>query len=751
MKSPFLVVSAFLILISFLPLELSAQCISVAPNSVAIGGILNKVYDADRDRPFNDVFKLNRGFASDPLNPLASPPASIDTLGWPTQDFSVVVMTDMTPDMGGTYHIQFNGSATISPFSSAFVVQNQAYDSTANLTTASLVYPDTITIQANLILSFQNTQYDPKTKGVKNISIMKPGTTFGGSTFSRPFTVNINRFNVLNFSQWRSIYTSTDSLWANRASTIGSQVGNQGVAWDYCIELANDLNKDIWINIPHRADDDYVLNLAQSLKGNLNKNLNIYVEYSSDIWDFTYLPAQWNNYQASIEGVLPNCPYNPDHVTDPFTLNIRRYAYKTKRIADIFRGVFGNLAINHQIRVVYSGQLNWLDYAQRGLDFMEQNWGKPDSFIYALAVSPYVGVNQLDVQKPNTASTADVLNTLQINLTNAFNPDSTYIDQWAARAAWYGVKFYAYAGGINTAGDYNVTPKMNAARAPQMKTICANYLTKWYGYGAAGLVNWNAAGAGAWNTNAGTFPLTENFEASYKLQGVDSVLAAPIPALSAGQSVATPLDAREIASVNRNGTTGTDYYLPGTEPFVDYLFRVPSGSSGDYKITFQARSATGSQFMNVYIDNQLVSKMIVPYTGSLTGAYKSSDSLLYKGLSEGLHSLRLQWLSLEFDLHSITFTRVKSCTVTATENLVQAGFKVFPNPASNELTIEWSDLTTAHSIFKLTDLAGRTVLEKQITFPAQLNVTNLAGGMYFYSFWDGNNTRIGQGKVLVVK
>ena len=92
---------------------ISGQCPDNAPKRVPMGGMLQLLDDAVRDRPFNDVFKLNRGFVADTNNPLAGRPAPTDADGWATSDFSVIVMTDMTSDLGGIYKMRFRGRAQL--------------------------------------------------------------------------------------------------------------------------------------------------------------------------------------------------------------------------------------------------------------------------------------------------------------------------------------------------------------------------------------------------------------------------------------------------------------------------------------------------------------------------------------------------------------------------------------------------------------------------------------------------------------
>jgi hypothetical protein len=61
-----------------------------------------------------------------------------------------------------------------------------------------------------------------------------------------------------------------------------TEAGMEMVSIEYIIDLANLLNKDIWLSIPSGANDEYITNLATYVKSNFLLNKKIYVEQSSD-------------------------------------------------------------------------------------------------------------------------------------------------------------------------------------------------------------------------------------------------------------------------------------------------------------------------------------------------------------------------------------------------------------------------------------------------------------------------------------
>ncbi len=97
---------------------------------------------------------------------------------------------------------------------------------------------------------------------------------------------------------------------------------NTGVAYEHVVAYCNAANKDLWINVPHLASNDFMLKLAQlilfgsdgthpytSPQANpvyppLNANLRVYVEYSNEIWSSgsSFAQGDWASAQATAAG-----------------------------------------------------------------------------------------------------------------------------------------------------------------------------------------------------------------------------------------------------------------------------------------------------------------------------------------------------------------------------------------------------------------------------------------------------------------
>ena len=86
---------------------------------------------------------------------------------------------------------------------------------------------------------------------------------------------------------WEAITNSTLSSWANRVTPSDFITdGPGGVPFEDMIELSNEAQKDMWINIPVLATPQFVQSLAELISANLDPNLNVYVEYGNENWNY---------------------------------------------------------------------------------------------------------------------------------------------------------------------------------------------------------------------------------------------------------------------------------------------------------------------------------------------------------------------------------------------------------------------------------------------------------------------------------
>src|SRR5262249_2831917 len=320
------------------------------------------------------------------IQPLGGPPSQ-DDAGWPIVDFQFILdnrytfawvpdATNFDPlrystDISGTYRLSFSGQATLRADSGA-TVANQIYDADTNTTTANV----NIANPAGgvlVILSFVDTRRqaeDVPGTGLTNLHMIRPGDEPG----SIEIFTDLWLASVLNY-RWSALrfmgVLGTNSYaipsspevypyllrWDTDRSlpTAGpmynrNHVGIHGIPWEYVILIGNGANSDVWINVPVNAPDDYVTQLAVLLRdgndftGNvgLSANLNIYLEYSNELWHYGFPQGAWN-YQAAVDEVLAggsNLDY--DGTTNRDIWRQRRIAKRTLEMGQIFSAVFAD-------------------------------------------------------------------------------------------------------------------------------------------------------------------------------------------------------------------------------------------------------------------------------------------------------------------------------------------------------------------------------------------------------------------------
>jgi hypothetical protein len=159
------------------------------------------------------------------------------------------------------------------------------------------------------MMSFKNVGPE----GIKDLRFLRPGYTYPNPRFTKEFLTYIGRFKTLRFMDWLSTNNNPVSKWSERCTPQTCHgYHTQGLAWEYIIELANIAQKDIYINVPFSADEDYIRNLALLLKATLNPITKVYVEFSNEVWNWGFGQAKLNLQLAQAEWAQPGSLLNYD-------------------------------------------------------------------------------------------------------------------------------------------------------------------------------------------------------------------------------------------------------------------------------------------------------------------------------------------------------------------------------------------------------------------------------------------------------
>ena len=516
-----------------------------APNHAdKIGLDLDGIGDGSRSMPFVDVAKTLRPFSLIGKADLAP----TDSDGWPTADCQTVFFDirpfpawsppiddpdKFQPDWSGTYKLSLTGQATLGIVEGNNSVANEAFDATTNTTTADIVVKPGSGL---LIVSFAKTKRmptSPEGSGFTHLKLIRPGYPANTKqVFTTEFLRALKPFAALRYmdvlasNHGPGYYGDAGHHtleWKDRrlpSDATQQENGNKyGLAWEYIVDLANQTDKDAWINIPIAASDDYVKQLAIFLKKGLNPNIKIYIEHSNEVWNFGFPQYIYNKLAAIDEVKQGHSPLNNDGSTDQETWTHRRHAKRLHDIAETFKQVFGSQAMFSRIRPIYASWLISPDpHYKDVLTWAEKTYGPPKEYFYGMAGAAYYNAEKAS----STASPSEILEVMRKNS----DDNGNFHRQLKAIADSFGLKYTQYEIGPDNGGGKteNVANRIRANRLPAMKDLVLYDANKWFSMGGDMYMYFAAPGGysrhGCWGLSEDIRQLnTPKWQAIYELTG----------------------------------------------------------------------------------------------------------------------------------------------------------------------------------------------------------------------------------------
>lgn len=549
-----------------------------------------------------------------------------DSDGNPGQDFQLIYSA--TKLAAGTYKLAFNGRATVTA-GGAGSVQNATYDSAKNLTTADVVLPNDAS--GNVWLGFKNTYRSNSSvisDGISNIHMMRPGYALNGpDVFTKEFITAMQGFKTIRGMEFTSTNTNPQQSWSERTKPgyFGS-TGSSGQSWELMIALANAAGRDIWLNVPARADDDYIRKLAQLVKfgsdgslpytsvrtnpvhAPLNSGLKVYVEYGNEVWNsgpgfycFGWALQLAKTYMGDITH-----PIAFDGAqTDQYVALRRWIAYRSSSISLAFREVFGDSAMMTTVRPILAGQVgNGNNYLSTGLAWAQNYYGKvrsgapqnatarlPNDLWYGGGGAAYYDSS---IKPSDTAS-----GTLDGYFANL--PTPAFANSSIADSIWthaYGLKYVAYEGGPGPGGSAlgsiagaPVAPIFN--NDPRMKNSMLLAQDIWDRAGGDELVYYVYSGSAPWSFSNDLVQQVVSDTSSVKLQAIAAINAKTRPPTTLGTTVPGIVHLKDPGSK----TIGADeapwalnnstYLLRPTAAKSYVLVPIRTTAAGTYQISLQ--------------------------------------------------------------------------------------------------------------------------------------------------------------------
>ncbi len=210
---------------------------------------------------------------------------------------------------------------------------------------------------------------------IRNIQVYLPG-------LDKPETQPSGPWNPAFLARWKGVdtvrymdlqHTNGSKLekWSDRPQLGDATFSEIGVPFELLCDLANRLNANPWFCVPHRADDEFVRNMAQTIKKRLNPNLKVYVEYSNEVWNGQFEQCRYA--QEKGKALLPD--------EQPWVCGWAWTSHRSREIFQIFEKEFGGT--DRLVRVLASQAAN--SYVSEQL----LKYSDVSKVTDALAIAPY--------------------------------------------------------------------------------------------------------------------------------------------------------------------------------------------------------------------------------------------------------------------------------------------------------------------------------------------------------------------------
>ncbi|HIP68767.1 MAG TPA: hypothetical protein EYH06_09275 [Chromatiales bacterium] len=454
-----------------------------------IGTNVAVIRDWTTSQPFVDVFKTAR-----PFTVHSSEGVNYDENGWPTRLNGGQAETYLLTELNrggdnviplGLYTVLYDGKGKIN------------YGGLGKLVGSKPGHDVLYISDLNGTLNITITETDP-TDYIRNIRVLMPGGICLSDRFHHAASEDdcpdgdyrsyeeyheeilfnpdylryMQSFKVLRFMDFMNTNDSSITEWSDITSFSGAtwsgyEADKGGAPIEVMVKLANQLNADAWFCMPHKANDEYIRNFADSVKEHLKPELKAYVEYSNEVWNSIFTQSDYADEQGKFR--------NLDG--DSYKAQMKYYSRRSVQIFNIWENSFGGR--ERLVRVMSTHAPN-IDASETVLDF-EEAYKKTD----ALAVAPYFGGD------PEPFRSVSSVNEIFKILNSRRYPESLpniekNIAELGKLTKKYNVDLIAYEGGQHLA-DWDTSEDeqhpnplfYRANRDPRMGILYYQYLQSW--------------------------------------------------------------------------------------------------------------------------------------------------------------------------------------------------------------------------------------------------------------------------------
>lgn len=276
--------------------------------------------------------------------------------------------------------VTWKGTADIRLVNGTFIAGESSGAATGSLTDGRRVYSCTTSFESTQSIEVHAIDTPITEIRVWLASPDHPATTSLENQLFHPLLLQRiadRDYGFIRFMDWGATNSSPQQDWSDRRlpshifqtgiinarSPVapGNPDGDRitGVAFEYMVALCNATGRNMWINVPHLATDEFITKLAKLIRfgsdgvdpydtpqanpvfAPLNSNLHVYVEFSNEIWSggFAFAQGDWAQARA-------------------LSLGITKPQFNARKFCDtwrIFQQVFGGTDRLVRVAAVFTG------------------------------------------------------------------------------------------------------------------------------------------------------------------------------------------------------------------------------------------------------------------------------------------------------------------------------------------------------------------------------------------------------------
>lgn len=206
--------------------------------------------------------------------------------------------------------------------------------------------------------------------------------------FNPDYLHKIRPFDAIRFMSWTNPRSTHLVEWNEHPMPeFAHYTGKNGVPIEIMLDMANAVNAVPWLNMPHKANDDFMREYARLARRRVTGNKKIIIEFSNEMWNVIFPASMYATQQAS--QLWPNAYRHKSYYERRVKLANNWYGKRSVEMCRIWKKVFGNK--KNRVICVIASQSNIRWVGQEALDCPLWKQGPCGTHVDAYAVGPYFG------------------------------------------------------------------------------------------------------------------------------------------------------------------------------------------------------------------------------------------------------------------------------------------------------------------------------------------------------------------------